>query len=130
VGRAPRVLQGWEPEEVTAYEYDSDGRLVRSVTTRESEFDDEQRTLLLAIIDFESGIGAHGHPYAEAMSDEADPTNYGGHWRYEGVGPFTDHAEKAKADAIDTYKAQFPKDAPPNMNGLVFRVVKHPYPNN
>jgi hypothetical protein len=100
------------------------------VTTRDSEFDAEQIALLIAIHEFESGIGAHGHPYDEAMSDEADPTNYEGHWRYAGIGPFTDWAEKAKADAIDAYKAAFPKESPPNMNGLVFRVVKKPYPNN
>lgn len=100
--------------------------LVRSVTTRESEFDAEQIAYLIAIRLYENNMGPHGQPMSEAMSNEADPNNYDGRWYYQGTGPFVDWAKRAESDAVDAYKAQFPKDAPPNMAGLVFRVVKKP----
>ena len=128
MGIAPRRLWGWEPKSTTEYEYDSDGRLIRSGTTRESEFDGEQVAYLIAIQEYERMFGQHGHPMHEATSEEANPTNYEGHWRYFGEGPFTDYAEKARLDAIDAYKRQFSKDDPPNMNGLIFTVSKRPYP--
>ena len=108
------------------HEYDDDGRLIRSVSTVEPEFDAEQVAYLIAIRLYENDIGPHGHPMSEAMSSEADPNNYEGHWRYEGTGPFFDWAKRAESDAIDAYRSQFPKDSPPNMAGLVFRVVKKP----
>ena len=120
-------MWGWEPTTTTTYEYEN-GLLVRSVTTTEPEFDADQVAYLIAIQLYENDIGPHGYPMSEAMSEEANPNNYDGHWRYQGVGPFTDYAEKAKADAVDAYRAGFPKDSPPNMNGLIFRVAKKPYP--
>jgi hypothetical protein len=44
-----RFADGWEPAEVTEYEYDDAGRLVRSVTRREPEWDEEQRAWMLAL---------------------------------------------------------------------------------
>lgn len=49
LGISVRRLEGWEPRTVTEYEYDQAGRLVRSVTTREPEWDDEQRAVMLAL---------------------------------------------------------------------------------
>ena len=34
-------------------------------------------------------------------------------------------AEKARLDDIDRYKAEFPKDSPPNLNGAFWTVEKH-----
>jgi len=99
--------------------------LVRSVTRREPEFDDEQRALLLASAEFEAGIGSHGQLLSEAMSPEASPTEYGSTLRFAAQGPFWDYAEKARLDDIDRYKAEFPKDAPPNLNGAFWTVEKH-----
>lgn len=45
---SPRRFLGWEAMERTTYEYDADGRLVSSTTTREPEWSDEQRDLVLA----------------------------------------------------------------------------------
>lgn len=36
------------------YEYDDDGRLIRSVTTREPEWDEQERAWFLALAEFES----------------------------------------------------------------------------
>ena len=124
MGVSPRRLNGWEPAESTEYVYE-DGVLVGSVMRREPEFDDEQRDLLLASEAFEASIGSNGHLAAEAMSPEADPTNYDSPLRFEAHGPFWDWAEKARLDDIDRYRALFPKDSPPNLNGAFWTVEKH-----
>jgi len=49
LGISLRRFDGWEPVEETVYEYDEQGRLVRSVTTRDSEWDDEQQGWMLAL---------------------------------------------------------------------------------
>ena len=124
MGVAPRRLNGWEPAETTEHVYEG-GVLVRSVTTREPEFDDEQRDLLLASAAFEASIGTNGHLNAEAMSPEASPTDYNSSLRFSANGPFWDYAEKARLDDIDRYRNEFPKDSPPNLNGAFWTVEKH-----
>lgn len=50
LGISIKRLDGWEPVETTRHVYDEEtGRLVESVTTRESEWDDEQQTWMLAL---------------------------------------------------------------------------------
>jgi hypothetical protein len=50
LGVSPKRLDGWEPRETTVHEYDDDtGRLIRSTTTREPEWDDQQRGWMLAL---------------------------------------------------------------------------------
>lgn len=51
-----RRFSGWEPAEFTEYEYDEDGRLVRSVTTREAEWDEQERAWMLSLAEHESGL--------------------------------------------------------------------------
>lgn len=118
---SPRRLAGWEPQEFTEYIYEGD-RLVGTITTREPEWDMEQVDLLLAAHKFRSDIGPHGYLLSKATSSDADPTNYKSPLRYVGHGPFWDYAKKAELDRIDAYKAEFPKDTPPNMNGAYFTV--------
>lgn len=124
MGVAPRRLNGWEPTETTDYTYEG-GVLVRSVTTREPEFDDEQLDLLLASVEFEASIGSNGFRRSDSMNPEADPTNYASPLRFSAAGPFWDYAEQARLDAIDAYKEQFSKDNPPNLNGAYWVVEKH-----
>lgn len=119
-----RRLNGWEPAEITEYEY-ADGVLVRSITRSEPEFDDEQRDLLLASVEFEASIDSNGHLLAETMSDDADPTNYESDLRFSARGPFFNWAEKARLDDVDRYRSEFPKDSPPNLNGAYWVVEKH-----
>jgi hypothetical protein len=58
VGISPRRFDGWEPAEVAEHEYDAAGRLVRSVTRREPEWDDDQRALLLGLAAYEEQVCA------------------------------------------------------------------------
>jgi hypothetical protein len=124
MGVAPRRLNGWEPAETTEHFYEG-GLLVRSVTTREPEFDDEQRDLLLASAEFEALVDSNGHLISETTSFQANPTNYDSTLRFAAAGPFWNWAEKARLDEIDAYKSQFPKDSPPNLNGAFWVVEKH-----
>lgn len=51
-----RRFCGWEPAQVTIPEHDADGRLIRSVTRTEPEWDDGQRLWMLALNQFEAGL--------------------------------------------------------------------------
>lgn len=118
---APRRLDGWEPRVVTIPEYDGD-RIVRTVEYRESEWDDEQRELMIAYKRFADDIGPHGHLMSEATSDEANPNNYDSPLRFVADGPVTDWAQKTKLDAEAAWREAAGEKA--NMNGLIFPVRK------
>lgn len=118
-----RRLHGWEPAEVTEFEYEG-GLLVRSVTRREPEFDDEQLSLLLASVAFESSIDSNGQLISDSLNPAADPSNYESPLRFVASGPFWNWAEKARLDDIDRYRSEFPKDSPPNLNGAYWVVNK------
>lgn len=62
-------LLGWEPTEVHAHEYDDAGRLVRTVVTRESEWDDLEREKMLALEQYESEICSCGFHVSVADRD-------------------------------------------------------------
>lgn len=108
---------GWEPAEVTTYEYDGEGRLVQSVTVREPEFDDDERALMVA--SKRRVVGSHGIP----MDEATDPAN-----QFEFVGdavPLVDYAEKAREDSRDRYYKQYDsKDNPVNRNGHLWGVKR------
>lgn len=82
--------------------------------TREPEFDDTQRELLLAQMELEADKGWHGHPVSEAT----DPANQ---FAYEGRGPRVDYAAAAIGKAQDDWR-KANKDAP--MHGLQFYAVR------
>lgn len=69
-----RRFLGWEPERVTTYFYDDAGRLVRSVTVTEPEWDDEERAWAYALTDVEAEMcpGGCGQPLAESTAVGAD----------------------------------------------------------
>lgn len=77
------------------HEHDADGRLIRSVTEREPEWDEEQLELITALSVYEAGLGPHGLPLAETMSDDADPDNPNGKYRYVATKPRRDWYEYA-----------------------------------
>jgi len=96
-----RRLSGWEPAEVTTYEYDGD-RLVRSVTVREGEFTPDEVALLLASRRVAADMGSHGVP----MSEATDPAHRGKFIVNEA--PRVDYARLAIAKKRDHYYAENP----------------------
>lgn len=98
MGVAPQRLWGWEPSEVTVFEYDGSGRLVRSVTTVEPEWGKEQYEFMAALHEHEASIGEHGQPLDETMSPLGDPYNPDGTHTYE-ARPVRDWADTAIEEA-------------------------------
>ena len=118
MGIPPSKLLGREPAEVTSFEYDDDGRMVRAVTVREPEYTFLDRAWLLdSWKQANVPRGSHGW----LMSEATDPANQGKFF----VGPptldFAALAEiKAREDAEKVYKDKIP------MGALKFRVEKKP----
>jgi hypothetical protein len=87
---------GWEPAEVTYYEYEGD-RLVRSVTVREPEWSVDDRALVIASRRAERvKRGPHGYPLEVAM----DPANQ---FAFDPGNPSRDWAMKALQDAQEAF---------------------------
>lgn len=122
MGVSPRRLMGWEPAEVTTYEYDVGGRLVRSVTVREPEFSLDDRVALLrnraAAL---APRGSHGHLLSEAMSPAADPSSEDATIQFVARGPRRDYAAIAEHNARKAYEREYP-DA--DLTGLLWAVER------
>lgn len=73
-GISPRCFLGYELKTVTRYEYDASGRVVRSVTTREPEWDDEDRELALGLLAYEADLCPG---CKQPMAETTDPANEG-----------------------------------------------------
>ena len=66
-----RRWSGWEPAEVTTYEYDDAGRLIRSTTVREAEWNEVDRGAALALQAYEAGLcGGCGQPTSQSMDPD------------------------------------------------------------
>lgn len=121
LGVSRKRLSGWEPAEVTTFEYDDSGRVVRQITVREAEWDRDEEEFLVASRELEADTGPHGFLMSEAM----DPANQ---FAFEGDPvPAIDFAEKARLDKQDAYYKKWDtKDNPVNRNGHIFNVKKKP----
>ena len=103
---------------MTRYEYDGDGRMVRSVSITESEWSADDRAFLIASRMAERELGPHGIP----MSEATDPANQFAFDAPEK--PIVDWAEKTKRDRMDAfYKQHDKKDNPVNRNGHIWGGV-------
>ena len=73
LGISPRRLDGWEPAETTVHEYDG-GRLVRSVTSREPEWSEQDRAWLLALAGWRASLCpcGCGLPAEQTLAHEND----------------------------------------------------------
>ncbi len=91
----------------------------------ESEWDDEQRDLVLAYAIVQANTGTQGEWLPDATSDGADPNNYVVPYRYVTKGPFTNWAEKDRLDAIDAFKKAAGENA--NLNGMYWAVEKREF---
>lgn len=95
---------------------------------QESDWDDEQRDLVIAEQIIRNNTGPNGEWMPDAVSkplEGADPNAYSG-YRYVTNGPFTNWAEKARRDAEDEYRKALGENG--NMNGVFFGVEKFEYP--
>ena len=79
---APRRLWGWEPEEIHIEETDDEGRKIMRVI-REPEFDAEQQSMLLALMEHDASLDQYGIPVDEATSPDADPMNPNAKYHFE-----------------------------------------------
>lgn len=107
---------GWEPGEVTSFEYDDDGRMVRAITVRESEFSYLDRRWMLDSRQAEQAPrGSHGW----LMSEATDPANQG---KFFTPPPTTDFAALAEINGREemekVYKGKIP------LGALKLRVDK------
>lgn len=62
LGISEKRLLGWEPTETHVHTYDDAGRMVRTVVTREPEWDDWERTKMLALSEHEASLCECGFP--------------------------------------------------------------------
>jgi acetone carboxylase gamma subunit len=65
------VFEGRPLVDVTEYERDDEGRVIRAVTTRESPWNDQDREELLALMEHEASLCpcGCGHSYADTTSN-------------------------------------------------------------
>jgi hypothetical protein len=108
LGISPKRFGGWEPTETTRYFYDRRGRVIRTETTREAEWDSEQQALMLAL--------AEGRllfcPDCGGDRDETmDPKN---EFAYKAIGPWLCWGCQAIGRAYDKYVESHPKVTNPN----------------
>lgn len=118
-------MSGWEPREVTRYEYEGD-RLVGAVLEREPEFSRTDVESLIAHLEM-GRVGRHGQPMAEATSEDANPSNRARKYAYE-ADVYTDFAQLELDKQQKAFKATYGDDA--DMSGLVWvvRRVELPAP--
>jgi len=115
MGIAPRRLTGWEPGEVTTFEWDGAGRLVRAVTVREAEFSEVDVAMLLAEFERANVLrGRHGRPMSEATAPENQ-------FAYDVPPPTTDWAQKKLKEAQEAFKKSWPQA---DMDSLLWLVTK------
>lgn len=104
-------MEGREPVETTVYEYDEAGRLVRSVTTREPEWTEQDTAEILALVEYRAMLCPCGCGFLteETTSHEAGGPQFEAHRtlcraRRELVEQQTAHA-KSKGDHGDPIAA-------------------------
>lgn len=139
-------MSGWEPAEVTRYEYEDPSafvskarwrwlravlewawalahppRIVTSITARESEWCRADVEALIAFIEM-GRVGPHGQPMSEATSPLANPSNRDRQWEYK-VEAWADFAAKAESEFKRDYKKRYGDDA---LDGIKFIVKKVP----
>lgn len=68
-----RVFLGWSPTTTTIHEYDDAGRLVRTTTTTEPLWGEEDRNAAMSLLDYEAGLcPGCAHPLAETTAPEME----------------------------------------------------------
>ena len=108
-------MSGWEPAESTTHEYDSSGRLVRSVTVREPEWTPAEVAVMVAWKRRQAEIGSHG----VSMLEATDPASRG-KWRVN-ESPQVDYVKLAMNAHRDAYYRSYP-DAEKDRSAHIWYV--------
>lgn len=98
LGVSLRRFDGWAPTETTRYRRDRRGRVLEAVTTAESEWDDEQRGLVLALGRYETQIHGACGGY---LPETTDPANEGA---FQATAPHRCHKCTAIGAASGAYR--------------------------
>lgn len=108
-------MLGWEPAEVTSYEYDAAGRVSRTVMIREAEFSPWDLALMLDSRRAEKEPrGSHGWTIAEATNPENQ-------FKFYAPSPTKDFAAEALHREQESYRKRFPSV---DMGSILWRVEK------
>lgn len=118
---------------MTTYDYDDQGRMVRSVTVREPEWTPDEVSVLIASKHLEMRDST-GHLIVEATDLLANPARKDWTHRYvAGVpypdgtrGPVTNWAEKAAADARKRWREIYPDEDMSGLHWPVERIDRRP----
>jgi hypothetical protein len=101
--------------------------MVRSTTTREPEYDQEQHEWLCALAELEADTGQYGEWISEATSIEADPNNRDRKFHYVAGAadapnmPIINHADRAVTLAQERFYKKYPDE---NRAGHMWIVRK------
>jgi hypothetical protein len=105
---APSRWRGREPKTTITHEYNDDGRLVRSVVSRETEWLESDRAEALALgLEDAARCGGCGQPVDESMDEDSE-------------GSYQAKAYSCHACAARDAKAPDYAD----QNGIYFKVVR------
>lgn len=105
MGIAPRRLWAWEPVTTTEHEYDDAGRLLRTRSRSEPEWDASQYALVAALADIEAEeCPSCGSPMSECMSADSDPDNKTGTHKYVASEAMRCHATTARELRAKAYR--------------------------
>jgi hypothetical protein len=126
LGISLRRLEGWTPKQVTTYEHDDEGRLIKSVTVAESEWDDRERSWMLALQHYELTLCRRCNtPLAESTDPNHDPDNPDAEYHYLADGPDECHACKVLLRA-DKQWSEYRKDDSVGTGNLIHSLVLVP----
>jgi hypothetical protein len=108
---SPRRFDGWEPTEVTTYEYDEQGRVARATTVREPEWSEQDQFLMLALARYRDDLcpSCHGD-----MHETTDIANDDG---YRSLPPIRCHRCTELARSAERYRDE------PHPGALLHQVV-------
>lgn len=121
-----RRLEGWTAKQVTTYEHDKEGKLIRSVTVTESEWDDRERAWMLALQHYELTLCRRcGTPLIESTDPNNDPDNPQAERHYVADGPDECHCCKVLIRA-DRQWSDRRKDDPVGTGNLIHSAVLVP----
>lgn len=113
-GISRRRFLGWEPRRITRYEHDDEGRIVRSITETEPEWDDNERAWAIALLEVEADTcKGCGQPLSETLQPEA----YQGYEASDGAACQGCKAVRRKQDA-------YAKAKDPDLPILRFAVTR------